>query len=47
VPSPTACASASPRVSAIIDEAREEVLAYTLFHKSHWTQIRSTNPLES
>ena len=31
-----------PRVSALI----EEVIAYTSFHKSHWTQIRSTNPLE-
>jgi len=24
----------------------DDVLAYMSFHKSHWSQIRSTNPLE-
>ena len=35
-----------PRVSALMQEAQHDVLAYTSFHKSHWSQIRSTNPLE-
>jgi putative transposase len=35
-----------PRVSALMEEARNDVLAYMSFHKSHWSQIRSTNPLE-
>jgi len=35
-----------PRVSELMDEARGDVLAYMSFHKSHWNQIRSTNPLE-
>jgi putative transposase len=35
-----------PRVSALMEEARDDVLAYMSFHKSHWSQIRSTNPLE-
>jgi putative transposase len=34
------------RVSELMDEARDDVLAYMSFHKSHWNQIRSTNPLE-
>ena len=29
-----------------MDEAREDVLAYTAFPKEHWPQIASTNPLE-
>ena len=35
-----------PRVAAAMDEAEHDVLAYMSFHKSHWNQIRSTNPLE-
>jgi putative transposase len=35
-----------PRVSALMEDARDDVLAYMSFHKSHWSQIRSTNPLE-
>jgi putative transposase len=35
-----------PRVSALMQEAQHDVLAYTSCHKSHWSQIRSTNPLE-
>jgi transposase-like protein len=35
-----------PRVSSLMQEARDDVLAYMSFHKSHWSQIRSTNPLE-
>ena len=33
-------------VATLMDEARDDVLAYMSFHKSHWSQIRSTNPLE-
>src|SRR5262249_61980129 len=33
-------------VATLMDEARDDVLAYLSFHKSHWSQIRSTNPLE-
>ena len=35
-----------PRVAALMEEARHDVLAYMSFHKSHWPQIRSTNPIE-
>ena len=35
-----------PRVSALMDEAAYDVLAYMTFPKSHWSQIRSTNPIE-
>ena len=35
-----------PRVSAIMDDAQHDVLAYMTFPKTHWSQIRSTNPLE-
>jgi putative transposase len=33
-------------VAMLMEEARDDVLAYMSFHKSHWSQIRSTNPLE-
>ena len=35
-----------PRVSAVMDNAEHDVLAYMSFHKSHWSQIHSTNPIE-
>ena len=35
-----------PRVSALMEEAEYDVLAYMTFPKSHWSQIRSTNPIE-
>ena len=34
------------KVSSLMDDAEHDVLAYMSFHKSHWSQIRSTNPLE-
>ena len=34
------------KVSGLMDGAEHDVLAYMSFHKSHWSQIRSTNPLE-
>lgn len=35
-----------PRASAVMDDAEHGVLAYMSFHKSHWSQIHSTNPIE-
>ena len=35
-----------PRVSALMDDAEHDVLAYMSFPKSHWSQIHSTNPIE-
>ena len=35
-----------PRAAAIMDDAEYDVLAYMSFPKSHWPQIRSTNPIE-
>ncbi len=32
--------------AALLDEAREEILAFTSFPKEHWRQIWSNNPLE-
>ena len=36
----------APKLALLMDEAREDVLAYTAFPKEHWPQIASTNPLE-
>jgi putative transposase len=36
----------APRLAHLMDEAKEDVLAYTAFPKEHWPQIASTNPLE-
>ena len=36
----------APKLAAMMEEAREDVLAYTAFPKEHWPQIASTNPLE-
>jgi putative transposase len=35
-----------PKLSALMDEAEADVLAYTSFPKEHWTKIHSTNSLE-
>ncbi|PWJ42442.1 Transposase (or an inactivated derivative) [Quadrisphaera granulorum] len=35
-----------PKVAAVMDAAREDVLAFTSFPPSHWKKIWSTNPLE-
>jgi putative transposase len=35
-----------PKLAALMDAARDDVLAYTTFPKEHWPQIASTNPLE-
>jgi putative transposase len=36
----------APSLAEPMDEAREDVLAYTAFPKEHWPQIASTNPLK-
>jgi transposase-like protein len=36
----------APKLAGLMDEARDDVLAYTAFPKEHWPQIASTNPLE-
>ena len=35
-----------PRVAQLMDEAEEDVLAYSCFPQEHWRQIWSNNPLE-
>lgn len=36
----------APRLAEMMDEACDDVLAYTIYPKEHWPQIASTNPLE-
>jgi mutator family transposase len=36
----------APKQAELVDQAREDVLASTVFPKEHWPQIASTNPLE-
>ena len=35
-----------PKLGALMDASREDVLAYMDFPREHWPQIASTNPLE-
>ena len=35
-----------PKLGALMDNSRDDVLAYMSFPREHWTQIASTNPLE-
>lgn len=35
-----------PKLASLMDEAREDVLAYMTFPREHWPQIASTNPLD-
>ena len=35
-----------PKLGALMDASRDDVLAYMDFPKEHWAQIASTNPLE-
>jgi transposase-like protein len=35
-----------PKVGPLMDQAKAEVLAFTLFPRAHWRKIWSTNPLE-
>ena len=34
------------KLADLMDEAEEDVLAYTTFPKDHWTKIYSNNPIE-
>jgi transposase-like protein len=35
-----------PKLAELMEDAREDVLAYMAFPREHWPQIASTNPLE-
>src|SRR4051812_43992422 len=35
-----------PKIGPLMDEAKSEVLAFTVFPRAHWSKIWSTNPLE-
>ena len=35
-----------PKLSVLMDDAENDVLAFMTFPKAHWAQIYSTNPLE-
>ncbi len=35
-----------PKLAAMMDESRDDVLAYMDFPREHWAQIASTNPIE-
>ena len=39
-------AAAFPKIGPLMDAAKTEVLAFTVFPRSHWPKIWSTNPLE-
>jgi putative transposase len=36
----------APKLADLMDEERDDVLAYTAFPREHWPQVASTNPLE-
>lgn len=38
--------SAFPKVTAMMDDAKTDVLAFTAFPKAHWQKIWSNNPIE-
>jgi putative transposase len=35
-----------PKIGALMDDAKAEVLAFATYPRAHWTKIWSTNPLE-
>src|SRR6476661_8744991 len=35
-----------PKIAALMDNAKTEVLAFSAFPRAHWTKVWSTNPLE-
>lgn len=35
-----------PKITALMDDAKTEVLAFSTFPRAHWTKVWSTNPLE-
>jgi putative transposase len=38
--------SVAPKVSALLEAAEEDLIAFYAFPAEHWTKLRSTNPLE-
>ena len=43
---PDALREKQPKLGALMDASREDVLAYMTFPREHWPQIATTNPLE-
>ena len=43
---PDALREKQPKLGALMDSYRDDVLAYMSFSGEHWAQIASTNPLE-
>jgi transposase-like protein len=39
-------AAAFPKIGPLMDDAKTEVLAFTIYPRSHWPKLWSTNPLE-
>jgi putative transposase len=39
-------AKSFPKIGPLMDDAKVEVLAFTVFPRAHWQKIWSTNPLE-
>ena len=39
-------AKAAPKVSALLEQAEEDLIAFYAFPAPHWSKLRSTNPLE-
>jgi transposase-like protein len=35
-----------PKIAVLMDDAKAEVLAFSIFPRAHWTKVWSTNPLE-
>ncbi|MDQ3102359.1 MAG: transposase, partial [Actinomycetota bacterium] len=35
-----------PKISELLEAAEEDLLAFYRFPRSHWSKLRSTNPLE-
>lgn len=43
---PAQAARPLPRVAELLEEAKEDLLAFYRFPVPHWPKLRSTNPLE-
>ena len=39
-------AAAFPKIGPLMDDAKTEVLAFTVYPRTHWPKVWSTNPLE-
>src|SRR6202795_1516850 len=36
----------APKVCRLLEDAEEDLIAFYMFPREHWTKLRSTNPLE-